>query len=158
MAWAVAKQYEKLWKHPGVSVDTKEMMCRALVETSLTFGLECMTLSVENMTAIDMANSRLLRYCTRRDRDAYHAHNYGAIPHMSSTCVYNQIMLVGHALRHDSALGRVLLRTERNAEQTRRPDDREIVAAAHHPRCGADPEGRVVPCGAGQGPVCGTFP
>lgn len=120
MAWAAAKQYETLWKHPGVGVDLKVMFFRALVESSLTYGLEMVTLSVENMREIDTAHSRLLRYCTRRDRDAYYAYDNGAIPHMSSTCVYNQIMLVGHALRHDSALGRVLLRTERTVCHTRR--------------------------------------
>ena len=74
----------------------------------MVFGTECVTLSVKNMKEIDMAHNRLLQYCTRHDRDAYHTHNNGAIPHMSPTCVYYQIMLVGHALRHDSALGRVL--------------------------------------------------
>ena len=92
MAWAAAKQYEKLWKHSGVGVDTKEMLFSALIETSLTYGLECVTLSVENMQEIDTAHSRLLRYCTRRDRDAYHAYSNGAIPHMSTCCVQS-----GHA-------------------------------------------------------------
>ena len=49
MAWAAAKQYESLWKHPGVSVDLKVMFFRALVESLLAYGLECVTLSVENM-------------------------------------------------------------------------------------------------------------
>ena len=42
-------KYESLWKHPGVSVDLKVMFFRALVESLLTYGLECVTLSVENM-------------------------------------------------------------------------------------------------------------
>ena len=101
-----------------------------------------MTLSVENMKEIDMAHNRLLRYCTRRDRDAYHTHNNGAIPHMSSTCVYYQIMLVGHALK--------AVANGENRKADAALDAREIVAEADHSRGGTDSERGVVLSGGGQ--------
>lgn len=112
-AWVVIKKFDRLWKCVAVEKDTKTKFFVSLVESIFLYGIECVTLTQENLREIDSMHRKMLAYTSTRFESSFDTYDNGEIARMSSRCIYKQIMLVGHAYRHDSALARVLERTVR---------------------------------------------
>ena len=51
----------------------------------------------------------MMRYCLKTGEEEYDLYDQGAIAHLSSKIALHRLMTVGHAMRHDQVLGRVLL-------------------------------------------------
>jgi endonuclease/exonuclease/phosphatase family metal-dependent hydrolase len=112
-AWAAAKRLEQLWKNRNVDGGIKTAMFLVIVATSFYYGCASWPSTRAFLGKADSVFARLLKYCLRTS-DQHAAFKYGEIPRPSSYVPFMRLQVVGHALRHQTALGFLLsVRPER---------------------------------------------
>ena len=108
-AWGAIKKLDTFWANKGIGVRVKSQLFQTIVETVFTYGAVCWPTCVLWRDKIDRAYTAMLRYCLKTGEEEYDLYDQGALAHLSSKITYHRLMTVGHAMRHDQVLGRVLL-------------------------------------------------
>ena len=108
-AWGAIKKLDTFWGNKGVGVHIKCQLFQTIVETVFTYGAVCWPTCVHWRDKIDRAYTSMMRYCLKTGEEEYDLYDQGAIAHLSSKIAQHRLMTVGHAMRHDQVLSRVLL-------------------------------------------------
>lgn len=107
LAWASVRKFRAFWdsKCPN---RVKKQLFTCLVQSALTYGMELLTPALASR--LDGAYGRMLTYVFARGhhQDEWEQYHNGEFPHLSSLLVFRRIKLVGHSLRRDEPLSRIL--------------------------------------------------
>ena len=113
LTWAAARKLDQLWRTKTTSADDAKLKIKffnAMVQSIFVYGCQTWPASREWTARIDGAYDRLLRWCFGQQYNRLALHKNGNIPLLSSLVTQRRANTVGHALRRDQALGRVLVR------------------------------------------------
>ena len=115
LAWCVIHKFDSLWKNPSVPTATKLMLLRTFALSIFTHGSPLWPATVEFQRIMDSAYKKMLRWCcwtpgTHR-WDQVECYQSGAIPLLSSLVTQMRIKTLGHAIRHDQAMLRIVTGT-----------------------------------------------
>jgi len=108
-AWIAIKKLEYVWK--AVADRTVKLhFFQSLVSIVFTYG--GVTWSSKMRDIVDTTYTKMLRHCLRDwYSDTWTLYDHGHIPHLSSILASKRVALVGHALRHEQLLGKVIQST-----------------------------------------------
>lgn len=108
MAWNSIRKFRAFWDSK-CPYNVKRQLFICLVQSGLTYGMEILPDHLVDL--LDAAYGRMLNYVFRRgkkDLDEWEKYNNGAFPHLSSVLKFRRVKLIGHSLRHDEPLARIL--------------------------------------------------
>lgn len=107
LAWTSVKRFRAFWDSK-CPFGVKKQLFTCLVQSALTYGMELLTPALASK--LDAAYGRLLTYVFARGQtqDEWEQYHNGEFPHLSSLLIFRRIKLVGHALRRDEPLSRIL--------------------------------------------------
>ena len=103
-AWQTVKKFRSVWRSEAL-FETKKRLFDTFVLSSLTYGTELITGPL--VVRLDTAYYKLLRYAFGGN-DTWEIFRNGQIPQLSSAIQQRRLQLVGHSLRHNDMLGRII--------------------------------------------------
>jgi hypothetical protein len=107
-AWAAVRKFRPFWdsKCP-FKVRAQLFLC--LVQSALTYGMELITPDLADQ--LDVRYKKMLQFVFCRgnqDADTWDVYHNGYFPHLSSLLIKRRIKLIGHVMRRDEPLTRIL--------------------------------------------------
>ena len=115
LSWCVIHKFDPLWKNPSVPTATKLLMLRTFALGIFTHGSPLWPATVAFQRKMDSAYAKMLRWCCwtpgTHKWDKVECYQQGAIPLLSSLVTQLRIKTLGHAVRHDQAMLRLVTGT-----------------------------------------------
>jgi len=109
LAWAMIHKFDSLWFSPVVQPWVKLKYFETFVTPTFLYTIESWPSTISFFKTLDGAMAEMLRYCLRPKADSLQEkYLNGSLPLASSSLVYARLRLVGHCLRHDGALSKLL--------------------------------------------------
>lgn len=133
LTWSVIHKFDPLWKNPSVPTATKLLLLRTFALGIFTHGSTLWPATVDFQRKIDSAYKCMLRWCCwtpgTHKWDQVESYQQGAIPLLSSLITQLRIKTLGHAIRHDQAMLRLVTGTFYPPQRRGIPDNPD-----HSPR------------------------
>jgi hypothetical protein len=107
LAWCAIKKFRPFWRSKA-PYEVRLALFVCLIQSVLTYGMEL--LNAPLIKQLDKVYGRMLQHVFGGgiNRSTVERYNHGRVPHLSSLLILRRIKLVGHALRRDEPLSRVL--------------------------------------------------
>jgi exonuclease III len=107
-AWVCLRKFRPFWDSK-CDFNVKAQLFLCMVQSALTYGMEL--LPPDLAAYLDRRYTQMLKYVFYRgqtDVDTWQIYANGRFPHLSSLLILRRIKLVGHVMRRDEPLSRIL--------------------------------------------------
>ena len=112
LAWSIIHKFDPLWKNASAPMGMKLMLLQTFALSAMTHGSHLWPATVKFQQRLDSSYKQMLRYCCWRPGlhrlDQPESYNFGSTILLSTLVTQLRVRILGHALRHDQALLRLV--------------------------------------------------
>ena len=127
LTWCIIHKFDSLWKNPSVPTATKLLLLRTFALSTFTHGAATWPATAAFQRKMDSAYKCMLRWCCwtpgTHKWDQVEAYQQGTVPLLSSLVTQLRVKILGHALRHDQALLRIIDGSFYHPQRRGQPDN-----------------------------------